>query len=546
VKRIEVVRGPGALLYGPTAVGGAVNVIDNRIPDERITAPITGALEPRSDSASSEWGGAGILEGGYKGLALHLDGVGRDTKDLAIPGFARSARLRAMGPPPDGETEAKDRLPNSASATQAGALGVSYIGDRGYVGVAPSWYHSNYGTVAERDVTIDLKQPRLDFAGGLNQPLPHLTSLKGKLGLTDYKHIEFEGPEPGTTFKSRGWDGRVDAIHDKLGPFEGAFGVETVGFDFSTIGEESFLPKTTNRINSGFVFEEVRLDPVRLQFGGRLDSSSIDAQADPKFGPGSSKSFFTGSGSAGVVYSPVENYPLGLAVSYAQRAPTYQELFANGPHLATDAFEVGNRNLSVEKSVGVDLSLRKTAGRITGFLTAFYNRFDGYLTLLPTGRINPEFGVEIFDYVNLPADFYGGEAGTTIRLFEKAAHTLDLELAGDYVHTRDRDTGEPLPRIPPFRFRPSLVYGWDRLQSGVEVVFARQQDRTARNELPTDGYTLVNVFLAYNVTTGPVRCDLLVRGNNLTNEEARISTSFLKDISPLPGVGVSGGVRVSF
>jgi iron complex outermembrane receptor protein len=546
VKRIEVVRGPGALLYGPTAVGGAVNVIDNRIPDERIAAPITGALEPRWNSASSEWGGAGILEGGYEGFALHLDGVGRDTKDIAIPGFARSARLRAMGPPEGGEPEAKDRLPNSASATQAGALGLSYIGDAGYVGVAPSWYHSHYGTVAEREVTIDLKQPRLDLAGGLNQPLPHVTSLKGKLGLTDYKHIEFEGPEPGTTFKSRGWDGRIDAIHDKVGPFEGAFGVETVGFDFSALGEESFLPKTTNRINSGFVFEEVRLNPVRLQLAGRVDSSSVDAQADPKFGPASSRSFFTGSGSAGVVYSPVENYPFGLSLSYAQRAPTYQELYANGPHVATGNFFVGNRDLDVEKSYGVDLSLRKTAGRVTGFLTAFYNRFDGYLTPLPTGRIDAESGLEIFNFVNLPADFYGGEAGTTIRLFEKALHTFDLELAGDYVHTRNRDTGDPLPRIPPFRFRPSLIYGWDRLQSGVEVVFARDQDRVARNELPTDGYTLLNLFLSYNVTTGPVRCDLLVRGNNLTNEEARISTSFLKDIAPLPGVGVSGGVRVSF
>ena len=546
VKRIEVVRGPAALLYGPTAVGGVVNIIDNRIPDERIEAPITGAVEPRWNSASSEWGGGGVLEGGYRGFAWHIDGLGRETKDLVIPGFARSKRLRETEPLEDGEREAKGRLLNSASSTQAGAGGLSYIWDGGYFGAGPSWYHADYGTVAEREVTIDLEQRRFDIAGGFNSLVPHLTSLKYKLGLSDYEHVEFEGPEPGTTFKNKGWDGRIDGIHDKLGPFEGAFGVETIGFDFSALGEEAFLPKTTNRLTSGFIFEEVDLAPVRLQFGGRFDYESVDADADEKFGPASSRSFPTASGSVGAIYTPVENYPIGLSVSFSERAPRYQELYANGPHLATDAFEVGDRDLSVEKSLGIDLSVRKTAGRVTGFATAFYNRFDDYITLSPTGEDNPEFELEIFNFENVPADFVGVEAGGTVRLYESGPHTLDVNVTTDYVHTRNRDTGDPLPRIPPFRFRPSVAYGWDRLQTGVEVLYARAQDRVADNELPTDGYTMVNVFATYNITTGPVRWDLVIRGNNLTNTEAREATSFLKDIAPLPGAGVSGGLRVSF
>ena len=554
LKRIEVVRGPAALLYGPTAVGGVVNTIDGRIPDAPIEG-ITTQLEPRWNTATSEWGGAGIMEGGYHGFNVHLDGVGRDTKDLAIPGFARSAGLRAVDPLPPGEREPKDRLPNSNSATQAGAGGLSYTWDHGYFGVAPSWYHSNYGTVAEPDVSIDLKQKRLDVAGGFTDLLPHITSIKYKLGLTDYQHTEFEGDDPGTVFKNRGWNGRVDAIHDKVGPFEGAFGLETIGFDFSALGEEAFLPKTTTRITSGFLFEEVVHGPVRLQMGGRFDVASVDAQADPQFGPADSRSFGTGSGAVGVVYEPAENWPLGLSVSYTSRAPNYQELYADGPHLATAAFERGDRNLAVEHSIGIDLSARKTAGPVTGFITLFYNRFDGYITLEPTPNTFPfeDQQLQIYDYRNVPADFAGGEAGTTIRLLDRAPHTLDLELGADYVYTRDRSTGDGLPFIPPFRFRSRFIYAWQRLQAGFEIIHASAQNRlapggppTSPTSIPTDAYNLLNLFLTYNIATGPVRWDLLLKVNNLANAEAREATSFLKDIAPLPGVGFSGGLRATF
>jgi iron complex outermembrane receptor protein len=554
LKRLEIVRGPAALLYGPTAVGGVVNAIDGRIPDVALEG-VTTQLEPRWNSASSEWGGAGVMEGGHDGFNFHLDGVGRDTKDIVIPGFARSAQLRALDPLPPGEREAKGRLPNSDSATQAGAGGFSYVWDQGYFGFSPSWYHSNYGTVAEPDVSINLKQARLDFAGGIGPLIPYIASIKAKMGLTDYKHTEFEGETPGTVFKNSGWNGRIDAIHDPLGPFEGAFGIETVGFDFSALGEEAFLPKTTNRITSGFLFEEVVHGPFRFQLGGRFDISSSDAKSDPHFGPGASRSFATGSGGAGVVYEPVQTWPLGFSVNYTSRAPNYQELYANGPHLATNAFERGNRDLTVEHSVGLDLSARKTAGRVTGFLTLFYNHFDGYITLEPTPERVPFDGgtLPVFDYRNVPANFMGGELGSTIRLLDRAPHTLDLQVGADYVYTVDRDTGRGLPFIPPLRFRSGLVYGWERLQAGVELVHANSQKRlapggspTSPTSIPTDGYTLLNMYLAYNITSGPVRWDLLLKGNNLNNAEAREATSFLKDIAPLPGVGISGGLRATF
>lgn len=554
LKRVDVIRGPAALLYGSATVGGVVNAVDGRIPEVRLEG-ITTQLEPRWNSASSEWGGAGVVEGGFRGFNFHLNGVGRDTKDLAIPAFARSAELRALEPLPPGEREARGRLPNSASATQSGAGGFSYVWDKGYVGFSPTWYHSDYGTVAESDVTIDLRQKRLDVAGGFYDVLPKITSVKYRLGLTDYEHTEYEGTVPGTVFKNRGWNGRIDAIHDKVGPFQGAFGLETIGFDFSALGEEGFLPKTTTRVTSGFAFEEAARGAVRFQLAGRFDVASVDAQADPQFGPADSRSFVIGSGAAGLVYEPVQNWPFGLSLSYTSRAPNYQELYADGPHLATAAFDIGDRNLDVERSLGIDLSARRTAGRVTGFLSAFYNRYDGFIALEPTPQLRTVDGtrLQVYEYRNVPADFAGGEAGVTTRLFERAGHSVDLELSADYVYTRDRDTGDGLPFIPPFRFRSRFSYAWKALQAGVEVVHANAQNRLAPGGLPaaptsiaTDGYTMLNMWLTYSLKKGPVSWDLLLRGNNLNNTTARESTSFLKDIAPLPGAGISGGLRATF
>jgi iron complex outermembrane receptor protein len=554
VKRVDVVRGPAALLYGSAAIGGVVNAIDGRIPDVRLEG-VTTQLQPRWDSASSEWGGAGVVEGGRNGFNFHLDGAGRETKDLAIPGFARSPELRALDPLPPGQREPKDRLPNSASATQSGAGGMSYVWDKGYVGFSPSWYHSDYGTVAEPDVSIDLRQKRLDVAGGFYDVAPRITSVKYKLGLTDYEHTEFEGTEPGTVFKNRGWNGRIDAIHDAIGPLQGAFGLETIGFDFSALGEEAFLPKTTTRITSGFAFEEAVRGKLRFQLGGRFDVASVDAEADPQFGPADSRSFVTGSGAAGMVYEPAQDWPLGLSLSYTSRAPNYQELYANGPHLATAAFEVGDRDLQVERSLGIDLSARRTAGRVTGFLTVFYNRYDDFIALEPTPRSVTVNGtaLQVYQYRNVPADFTGGEAGLTTRLFERAGHTVDLELSADYVYTRNRDTGDGLPFIPPFRFRSRFSYAWKALQAGIEIIHANAQNRlapgglpTAPTSIPTAGYTMLSTWLTYNLKTGPVSWDLLLKGNNLNDTTAREATSFLKDIAPLPGVGISGGLRASF
>jgi iron complex outermembrane receptor protein len=546
LKKIEVVRGPAALMYGSTAVGGVVNLLNNRIPDSIISDPVTGVVEGRYGSVDNLRSGSGLAEGGYKGFNYHLDGFVRETDDLSIPGFARSARLRAADPLPPGETEAKDTLPNSQSKSDGGALGGSYVWDKGYVGASVSGFNDNYGTVAEEDVTIRMYERRVDFAGEFSEPFEKVHAIRYKFGLSDYKHTEYEGEETGTIFKSKGYDARLEVVHHKLGILEGAIGYQSTKFDFSALGDEAFLPKTDTFVNSLFLFEEIVFDPLRLQFGGRVDYQTVDASADRLFGPADSRTFVTGSGSVGIVYTPVTNYAIALSASYTQRAPNYQELYANGPHLATAAFEVGNRDLDVENSVGIDLSLRKQGGPITGSIGGFYNWFDHYITLIPTGVNDTNFDVQIFDYVGVPAEFYGTEGQVTFHLLDTEKHKVHLELQADYLHARNRETGEPLPRISPLRFGGNVVYEGKHFGARFEVMRYQKQDDVAANELPTDGYTMINVGADYRFEVGRLGFDIFAKGTNLLDEEARNHVSFLKDIAPMGGIGAVAGLRVVF
>lgn len=543
IKSVEVVRGPASLLYGSSAVGGVVNVIDNRIPDVALSSPLTGAVEGRYGSADNLRSGGAVVEGGHKGWNYHLDGFLRETEDLRIPGFARSERLRLLDPQP---TEAENRLPNSAGKSDGGAFGTSYVGEKGWIGASVSGFNNRYGTVAEPDVTIRLHQRRLDLAGEVTQPFEAIKSIRFKLGLSDYKHTEYEGQDVGTVFKNRGYDGRLEATHNPLGRFEGAFGFQSQLSDFSALGDEAFLPATETLVNSGFFFEELKFDKFRIEFGGRLDHQSIRSSDDPNFGPGQSRDFTTGSGSVGFVYTPTDAWSGALSVAYTQRAPNYQELFANGPHLATDAFEVGDPTLGREHSLGIDLTFRKRTGFVTGSIGGFYNRFQDFIALTPTGAVDPVDNLPIFAYGAIPAEFYGAEAEVLFHLVETKPRQLHLELRGDWLEASNRDTGEPLPRIAPLRFGGALIFRQGSFNARLEALRTDYQGRVAANELPTGGNTLLNLGLTYGFDTGKVGWELFVKGSNLLDEEIRTHSSFLKDIAPQAGIGATLGLRASF
>ncbi len=573
IDSIEVVRGPATLMFGANAIGGVINVLDNRIPDERIEVPVRGELGGRYSSVDDGLARDVMLEGGFGGFNYHLEGYRREVQDLHIPGFARSARLRAMDPLAPGEKEERDVLENSFLDTQGFSAGASYVWDKGYFGAAFSGFDSTYGSVAEKEVSIDMEQRRWDFQGAFYEPATGIKAIKYKFAHSDYEHTEFEGPEVGTVFRNKGYDGRIEFTHEKLGMFEGAFGFQTERSEFSALGEEAFLPTVLTRSNSGFLFEELELSPaLKLQGGVRYDHITADASADANFGPARNRTFDDLSGSLGLVFTPNDDYAVAFSAAWSERAPTYQELYANGPHVATGIFEVGDDNLPVEKALAFDLSLRKRTGFVTGSISVFYTRFRDFIGQFPTGESQPleEEEFPVYDYRATDAEFFGGELETTFHLLgpvrtpdpviassknpknpvEPVAaapgNELNLELKADCVHARDTNSGDPLPRISPFHALAALNFQRGDFGARLEGIYAAHQDRVADNELPTDSYILLNASISYTVHTGPVTTDIYVKGVNLTDEEAREHASFLKDIAPLAGRGVVVGVRTTF
>lgn len=605
--RVEVVRGPAALLYGPNGVGGVVNVLDGRIPETRVEPglgglPVRGKVDSRYASGSDLWSGAGQLDIGLGPVVIHLDRFRRATDDMRIPGEARSARLRKISPLAAGEKEASGRLPNSFTESEGGAVGASYVWDKGFFGASYSFLNSNYGTVADQSVTIDLSQERWTGRGAFYEPFAGVKQIKYNFGYSDYAHTEFEGPEMGTVFAIRGYDARVELEHEKLGPFEGAIGYQTNRSEFSAVGAEAFLPPSETDGHAVFLFEEIASGDLRWQFGLRYDRTAVASRTFADFGPGRNLSFDALSGSAGVVWQLPQDYSLALNASFTQRAPTYVELLANGPHLATAAFERGNPGLDLEQSLGLDLTLRKSSGFVTGSVSAFYNRFTDFVGLFPTGRSflfeghggeehGDEHGAEEhaaeehhdeepghgpvelpeYAYEAVDAEFFGGEVELTFHLLAPAeapvgqdgkqplgkrsapvtlsgtsGPQLDLELRADYVYTNLRGEGGSLPRIPPFRTSAALVLGYERITGRLEGQFSAAQTRTADFELPTDSFFLLNAGLSYRLLDGPATVDVFVRGTNLLNEEARLHTSFLKDIAPMEGRGVMVGLSAAF
>ncbi|MBK8093991.1 MAG: TonB-dependent receptor [Verrucomicrobiaceae bacterium] len=338
---------------------------------------------------------------------------------------------------------------------------------------------------------------------------------------------------------------------------EGVVGFQSERADFFMDGAEAFMPSTLTLTNSLFIYEEMSAaERLRLQFGARYDHISVESVDNPTFGPARSRSFDNLSASAGIVWSPTERYSAALTMTYAQRAPSGQELFSNGPHAATGSFLVGDPSLGVENSLSFDLNLRKRTGWLTGSIGGYYSRYGNYLGLLPTGvvrLVGPDAFNE-FVYRGIGAEFLGAELEAQIHLLhpvheekDQHAHTnLHWEIRADAVRARNADGGGSLPRIPPFHLTNALVFERGGLTARLEGIYAAPQHRTAAAELPTDSYFLLNASLNYRFQLQGTTCDLFVKGVNLTDTVAREHTSFLKDQLPLAGRGVMLGMKLAF
>ena len=554
IEQIDVVRGPAALLYGGSAMGGVVNAIDHRIPTEKVNG-IIGRAEARFGGPDNTRNGAVVLDVGNGTFAIHGDAYTRETSDLDIPGFAVSKRKAARDGTP---RENRGQLNNSASEGDGGALGASLTFDNGYVGLSYSTLDNTYGVVAEDQVTIDMNSDRWDLASEFKDLGYIVNRVKFRMAHTDYEHVELEGAEVGTQFTNRGLEGSIEAGHaaitSPIGQINGVIGYQFNNTNFAALGAEAFVPSVNTQNKALYLYEELSINGAenlrhKITFGGRLGRTDVDSKTNDAFGDGQNNSFNPNSFALGGLYSFNNNWSATANLSHNERAPSYFELYANGAHIATGQFEVGNSNFSKEKSNGIDAQIRWKDARNSFSLGAYYTRFSNFIGLFNTGNtieIEPGEFLPEAQFKAVPATFKGLEAEGRFNI----ANNLDLLVRGDYVHARDTRNNDYLPRIAPLRLGAGLQYGLNGFSARIDVLRAFNQNNTATEELQTDGYTNVSALLAYKLnslfSTGRFNVELFARANNLLNDEIREHASFLKDIAPAGERSLLLGLRTDF
>ena len=543
IEQIDVVRGPAALLYGGSAVGGVVNAIDHRIPTESVTG-IIGRTEARVGGPDSQNNLAGVVDVGNGKIAIHADAYTRKTSDLNIPGFAVSSRKNQADPSILRENHGK--LVNSSASADGGALGASLTFDNGYIGASYSDFNSNYGTVAEAAVRADMKSQRWDLASEFKELGNIINRVKARMAYTDYQHQEIEGGTVGTTFKNNGVEGSVELGHAKFSSIEGVVGFQFQNTRFEALGTEAFVPPVQTQNHAIYVYEEMplniwNLEKLKLSFGGRAEHTTLDANPWAKSPTAQAASFNAYSYALGGLYTLNSNWSLASNLSHNERAPSYFELYADGAHLATGQYEVGNANFNKERSNGLDAQIRWKDAKNSFNFGAYYTRFSRFLGLLDTGNIDVDTSLPIAQFSTFAASFKGLEAEGKFNLVDH----LDLKLRGDYVRANNLDNSQALPRITPLRLGAGLHYQKNALGARIDMLHAFKQNRTAENELATDGYTDVSALVTYKLPV-KLNMELFAKANNLLNQEIREHSSFLKDLSPAGERSVLIGMRADF
>lgn len=539
IEQIEVIRGPAALLYGGSAVGGVVNAIDHRIPTEKLEG-VAGRAEASAGGADSQNNLAGVVDIGNGKIAVHADAYTRKTSDLEIPGFAVSSRKNKT----DGTArDNRGRLINSNASGEGGALGASLTFDEGYAGISYSGFRNNYGTVADPAVRADMQSDRWDFASEIRELGSVVERVKFKLAHTDYQHQELESGAVGTTFKNRGLEGSFEAGHTSIGNLKGVLGFQFQNSNFEALGDEAFVPSVNTQNKALYVYEELPLDQLKLSFGGRIEHVTLDAGAF-KDDAAKNNRFNPASYAFGGLYTFNSNWSLATNLSHNERAPSYFELYANGAHLATGQYEIGNPDFDKERSNGIDAQMRWKDGKNNFNFGAYYTRFSNFIGLFNTGA-EVEFEENEFlpeaQFSTVAATFKGLEADGRFNI----ANNLDLTLRGDYVRATNRDSGDALPRIAPLRLGAGLHYQKNSFGARVDVLHAFKQDRISENELVTDSYTNLSAIVTYKLPT-KLGLEIYAKANNLLNQEIREHTSFLKDIAPQAGRSLLLGLRADF
>ena len=600
-ERVEILRGPSALLYGSGAIGGVVEVSTGRIPTA-VPETVAGRLTARAAENGSAKNFAGRVDGGSGAFAWHVDAFRRTAGDYDIPGYAESARRRAEEHDEDHdeeeghdddeaeehheedehedeheeEAEAYGVLPNSASDGSGGSVGFSWHGARGFAGVSVSRLSYDYGLPghahghdehdeeeddhhgeeeddhaeeedhqdeddhAEEEATLDLDQTRIDFMASLDRPLPAFDRLNVRVGHNSYAHVELENGGVGTRFENKSLEGRLELVHDAAQGWRGALGAQLHSRDFSAIGEEAFVPPVDTSGAGLFWAGERPLGAMDLEAGLRLER----VRHAPT--QGAARGFTVFSGSAGIV-SRRGAIAIGANASYSGRAPSPEALYSNGPHLATGSFEVGDPMLDAERSLHVAATAAWRGERAGVEATAYSTTFRDHILAFATGEEEDE--LPVWRYGQADASYRGLDltARGTVVDYPRGAFAVSATFDTVFANI-DRATGDRnVPRLPPRRF--GLGLHWEHRSLNVDLEWTRMaaQERTGAFELPTDSYEDVRLDIGLDLPLPNGReARVFVQGRNLTDADQRQHSSIIKDVAPLPGRTIEFGARFGF
>ena len=582
VERIEVLRGPAVLLYGSQAIGGAVNVIDKRIPRSIPDEPIHVDALASYDTVNDEYRVGGSVDaplGG--GFVAHVDGSYLNSGDVHVPGYVLSDSLRAdvlaeadehEG---DGEPEEaaelrelagqKGVVPNTFVETKSVNGGLAFFSGGSNFGFGGGYYETTYGVPenpagghehedggeegGEEGVSIGLKQYRADFRGDLDLGSGFLDRLQTRVGYSDYTHTEFEGSEVGTVFDIEGLEGRAEFIQAPVGNLRGSFGGQFYIRDFSAVGEEAFVAPNETEQYGFFTLQELSFGNLQIEGAARFETSSVSSQP-----LNVDRNFNILSGALGVSYD-VGGLRIGVNGSRVGRAPAGEELFANGPHVATGQYELGDTNLEVERAWGLEGFVRGNVGPATISLTAFKSWFDNYIYLNNTGTVveedgsplpaGEEGGLPLFNYLQQDASYYGFEAEVSVPFVKDGDFSVTGEASAEYVKAELAD-GSPVPRIPPLGLTGALTATTGPIELRGEVQYFGEQDDVPAFESTTDSFTYVNASVAWRPLRGNENVTLLAKVDNIFDVEGRRATSFTRDFIPMAGRNLSVSARFSF
>jgi len=551
-ERIEVLKGSSTLLYGSGAIGGVIDIHTARIPHRIPENGFSGGIESRFDNNTDGSITAVKLNGGAGQIAWHLDGAYKEGGDYEIPGFAESARLRALEPE-SGEEEVYGTLPGSHHESNSGAAGVSYLTNWGFVGMSLSKLRGDYGLPgghvhSEEDdsselgstPTLNMDQTRTDFELGVENPFGIFTSLNIRAALNDYEHQEKE-PDGAvaTNFKNKAWEARAELVYEAV-HWKNVFGFQQSRKEFSAVGEEAFIPPVDTAESGVFWVAERSFNVFDLETGLRFGRLTHEPSTGLK------EDFATIATSLGVVIPLSNAWQVGLIADYSSRAPVAEELYTNGLHIVTNTFERGNDDLTNEDAINFSATIQYLDTTWAAHITGYFTQFSDFIYQQNTGEV--EAGVPVVEYRQDDALFTGIDAELSLKVAAGEEGDTHLKAMFDYVYAKlDINGNDVIPRTPPMRFGFGVESRWENFSGSVDYLWVHKQDDVTDLELLTDGYHDLSAYLDYELqVAGSTTASLFLKAKNLTDDEQRIHTSFIKEFAPASGRSIQVGVRLEF